>query len=178
MAHAFSQVSHALSLCESVYSHPYSSLCWHLPTLGSPLDRGGTARRRSCSECKFLRGWLFAGGNTEKESRDVEYIYLGAPVYFVDFSPEGFRVLVHRETIHAHDVWLGDALSEIDSIPYSMHDHVHVVWGEMREKRECWSCWSSFLKNGEYWFTESDRRLGRGGTCGNALDQHSYRVRH
>ena len=48
----------------------------------------------------------------------------------------------------------------------------------MREKLECWRCWSSFLKNGEYWFAESDRWLGRGGTYGKALDQHSCRVRH
>ena len=62
-------------------------------------------------------------------------------MYFIDFSPDGFEVLVqHRETIHAHDVRYGDALGEIDSIPYSMHEHVHEVWGEMRERRECWRC--------------------------------------
>ena len=88
----------------------------------------------------------------------MEVIYLGAPVYFIDFSPDGFEVLVqHVETIHAQNVRYGDVLGEIDSMPYSMHDHVHVVWGEMREKLECWRCWSSFSKNGEYWFTESDR---------------------
>ena len=78
----------------------------------------------------------------------------------VYFSPDSLRVLVREgEKIHAHDVRYGDALGEIDSIPYSMHDHVHVVWGEMREKLECWRYWSSFSKNGEYWFTESDRWL-------------------
>ena len=50
-------------------------------------------------------------------------------MYFIDISPDGFQVLVqHGETIHAQNVRYGDALSEIDSIPCSMHDHVHVVW--------------------------------------------------
>ena len=50
-------------------------------------------------------------------------------MYFIDFSPDFFQVLVqHRKTIHAQDVRSGDELGEIDSMPYSMHDHVHVVW--------------------------------------------------
>ena len=62
------------------------------------------------------------------------------------------------ENVHAYDVRSGDALGEIDSMPDSMHDHVHMFPGEVRDKWRCSECESSFL-NGEYWFTESGRWL-------------------
>ena len=78
----------------------------------------------------------------------------------IDFSPDGLRVLVKDgyKSVHAYDVRSGDALGEIDSMPDSMHDHVHMFPGEVRDKWRCSECESSFL-NGEYWFTESGRWL-------------------
>ena len=63
------------------------------------------------------------------------------------------------KNVHAYDVRSGDALGEIDSMPNSIYDHVHMFWGEVRDKWKCRECESSLLKNGEYWFTGSDRWL-------------------
>ena len=81
--------------------------------------------------------------------------------YSIDFSPDGLRVLVedNRKNVHAYDVRSGDALVEIDSMPNSIYDHVHMFQGEVGDKWECGDCESSLLNNGEYWFTESDRWL-------------------
>ena len=79
----------------------------------------------------------------------------------IGFSPDGLRVVVedHHENVHAYDVRSGDALGEIDCMPTSTHDHVHMFRGEIGDKWECYECESSLLKNGEYWFTNSDRWL-------------------
>ena len=81
--------------------------------------------------------------------------------YNIDFSPDGFRVLVEEDedSFHAYDVRSGDALGEIDSMPDSMHDHVHMFQGEVGGLWKCRECESSLLNNGEYWFTFSDRWL-------------------
>ena len=80
--------------------------------------------------------------------------------YSIDFSPDDLRVLVKQDyTIHAYDVRSGDALGEIDSMPDSLHDHVHMFSGKVEEEWECDGCESSLLKNGEYWFPKSDRWL-------------------
>ena len=78
----------------------------------------------------------------------------------IDFSHDGLRVLVQKhEKIHAYEIRSGDTLGEIDSMPYSMHDHIHEVSGEVRDKWECSKCKRSPLENGEYVFTTSDRWL-------------------
>ena len=81
--------------------------------------------------------------------------------YSIDFSPDGLRVLVedNRKNVHAYDVRSGDTLGEIDSMPESIHDHVHMFWGEIGEIWKCNWCKSSPLKNGEYWFTGRGRCL-------------------
>ena len=79
----------------------------------------------------------------------------------INFSPDGLQVLVKsdREKVHAFDVLSGDELGEIDSMPNSMHDHVHMLPREVRGIWQCSKCESSPSKNGGYWFTESDRWL-------------------
>ena len=87
----------------------------------------------------------------------------------VDFSHDGLRVLVKRASLvlrrvltsvtHAYDVRSGDALGEIDSMPNSIYDHVHMFSGEVRYKWKCDDCESLLLNNGEYWFTFRDRWL-------------------
>ena len=82
----------------------------------------------------------------------------------VDFSHDGLRVLVeddedHVKKVHAYDVRSGHALGEIDSIPESMHDHVHWVEEEGGYNMKCLYCKSSLLKDGEYWFTYRDKWL-------------------
>ena len=79
-------------------------------------------------------------------------------IYIIDFSPDGLRVLVKDvgERGHAFDVRSGEALGEIDSMPDSLHDHVHMFSGKVGEEWKCRKCESSLLNNGEYWFTESD----------------------
>ena len=80
----------------------------------------------------------------------------------IDFSHDGLRVLVkgyYSKKVHAYDVWSGDALGEVDSIPESMHDHVHWTEKEERNKWKCSWCESLLLKDGEYWFTGSDKWL-------------------
>ena len=79
----------------------------------------------------------------------------------IDFSPDGLRVLVrdYDNCIHAYDVRSGNALGESDSMPNSIHDHVHWFHGEVGGIWECRHCKSLLLKNGEYWFSESDRWL-------------------
>ena len=58
--------------------------------------------------------------------------------YSIDFSPDGLRVLVDEYgKVHAYDVRSGDALGEIDSMPNSMHDHVHMFWGELGGTWKC-----------------------------------------
>ena len=81
--------------------------------------------------------------------------------YNIDFSPDGLRVLMEdsRENVYAYHVRSGDALGEIDTMPNSIYDHVHMFQGEVGDKWECGDCESSLLNNGEYWFTESDRWL-------------------
>ena len=80
--------------------------------------------------------------------------------YDIDFSPDGLRVLANQVyAIHAYDVRSGDTLGEIDSMPESIHDHVHMFWGEIGEIWKCNWCKSSPLKNGEYWFTGRGRCL-------------------
>ena len=81
--------------------------------------------------------------------------------YLIDFSHGGLRVLVEDkyENVHAYDVRSGDALGEIDSITNSMHDHVHMFWGEVGGTWKCSERHGSLLNNGEYWFTFSDRWL-------------------
>ena len=78
--------------------------------------------------------------------------------YNIDFSPDGLRVLMEdsRENVYAYDVRSGDALVEIDTMPNSIYDHVHMFQGEVGEEWECGDCESSLLNNGEYWFTASD----------------------
>ena len=83
----------------------------------------------------------------------------GADADDIDFSRDGLRVFVNGI---AYDVQSGDRLNQIDFIPNSMHDHVHRSEEKIRdefESRECRECMRSFLKNGEYWFTLSDRWL-------------------
>ena len=79
----------------------------------------------------------------------------------INFSPDGLRVLVedYHENVHAYDVQSGNTLDEIDSMPTSMHDHVHTLTGEVGGIWQCCKCENSLLKNCEYWFTESDRWL-------------------
>ena len=82
----------------------------------------------------------------------------------VDFSPDCLRVLVeddedHVKNVHAYDVRTGDALGKFDSIPESMHDHVHDTFEDERSIWKCSKCEGSLLKNGEYWFTCSDKWL-------------------
>ena len=82
----------------------------------------------------------------------------------VNFSPDSLRVLVehyedHVKKVHAYDVCSGDALGEFDSIPVSMHDHVHDIFENERDEWKCRYCKSSLLKDGEYWFTGSDKWL-------------------
>ena len=81
--------------------------------------------------------------------------------YSIDFSPHGPRVLVKdvEKNVYAYDVRSGDALGEIDSMTNSMHDHVHTFRERIRGIWKCDECESSLLKNGEYWFTKSDRWL-------------------
>ena len=81
----------------------------------------------------------------------------------VNFSRDSFQVLVENERkTQAYNVQSGDALGEVDSVPNSMHDHVHIFLGEVRGKvRGKWECnkCKSFPERGEYWFTSSDRWL-------------------
>ena len=78
----------------------------------------------------------------------------------VYFSPDSLRVLVREgEKIHAHDVRSGGTLGEVDSMPYSMYDHVHWHRGEIQDEWTCDSCGSLLLTNSEYWFTWSYRCL-------------------
>ena len=63
----------------------------------------------------------------------------------VDFSRDGLRVLVEDDeddvkNVHAYDVWSGNALGEFDSIPVSMHDHIHDTFEEERNKWKCIEC--------------------------------------
>ena len=75
----------------------------------------------------------------------------------VDFSPDSLRVLVESGgKTQAYDVRSGEALSEVDSVPNSMHDHVHIFRGTVRDKWECDKCKTSLFERGEYWLTDSD----------------------
>ena len=56
----------------------------------------------------------------------------------IDFSPDRIRVLMEDsyDNVYAYDVRSGDALGEIDSMPTSMYDHVHIFWGEVGKEWE------------------------------------------
>ena len=77
------------------------------------------------------------------------------------FSHDGLQIATEDSDskYHAHDARSGDALGEIDSMPNSIYDHVHMFQGEVGDKWECSACESSLLKDGEYWFTCSDKWL-------------------
>ena len=74
------------------------------------------------------------------------------------FSHDGLQVLVgdYGSKYYAHDARSGDALGEVHRIPESMHDHVHIC---NKEVRQCLTCKSSRLENGEFWFTQRDKWL-------------------
>ena len=163
MAHAFSQVSHALSLCDRpILIHLAASeddyRLWdvHLTEEEQPEDG-----RVSFSEDGSLLA-VERESNLEMWKTSTWERLWSVPngVRTIGFSPDGLRVLVYqRGKIHAYDVRSGDALGKINSMPNSMHDHVHMFSGKVGEEWECDECESSLLKNGEYWFTVSDRWL-------------------
>ena len=74
------------------------------------------------------------------------------------FSHDSLQVLVedYGSKCYAHDARSGDALGEVDYTHESMHDHVHI---SDKEVRQCLTCKSSPLENGEFWFTTSDNWL-------------------
>ena len=167
MAHAFSQVSHALSLCHRPIlihlpaSHETCRL-WDIHLTEEEQREDGRVKRVKFSEDGSLLAVLRME-NLEMWKTSTWECLRSVPCegYSIDFSPDGLRVLMKnsRENVYAYDVRSGDAQGEIDSMPYSMHDHVRIFWGKVVDKWECAKCESSFLKNGEYWFTDSDRWL-------------------
>ena len=75
----------------------------------------------------------------------------------VNFLHDSFQVLVEKERkTQAYNVRSGDALGEVHHIPESRHDHVHI---SNEEVRQCRTCESSRLENGEFWLSESDNWL-------------------
>ena len=167
MAHAFSQVSHALSLCES--SHlihlPASNgtcLLWDIHLTEEEQQEDGTVWSVKFSEDSSLLVVLRRKNLEMWKTSTWERLWsVQFNGYSIDFSPDGLRVLVedNRKNVHAYDVRSGNALGKIDSMPNSMHVHAHMFSGKVGEEWECYKCESSLLKNGEYWFTESDRWL-------------------
>ena len=72
-------------------------------------------------------------------------------------SHDGLQVLIQDYSkCYAHDARSGDALGEVDYTHESMHDHVHISYEEVRQ---CKTCMSSRLENGEFWFTQRDKWL-------------------
>ena len=169
MAHALSQVSHVLSLCES-------SLSLHIPAstvscrLWDPHLEEEDLVDYYVESTKFSEdGSLLAA--KQRESLELWKTSNSKPMWSVPcsptcsrwlvyFSPDGLRVLVSEgEKFHAYDVGSGCSLGKVDSVPKSMYDHVHWHQGEMRDKWKCDDCENLLLTHGEYWFTDRDRWL-------------------
>ena len=165
MAHAFSQVSHALSLCDrpSLIHIPASNgTCrlWDAHLTEEEQQEDGFAWKVRFSEDGSLLAVLRWRNLEMLKTSTWERLWsVQLDGHSIDFSPGGLRVLVEDEdeNVHAYDVRSGDALGEMHSMPNLMHDHVH--WGELEKKWECDECKCSLLNNGEYWFTKSDRWL-------------------
>ena len=166
MAHAFSRVSHALSLCESshlIHLPASNRTCrlWDLHLTEEEQEEDGYVWSVKFSEDGSLLAVLRLANLEMWKTSTWERLW---SVQFegdsIDFSPGGLRVLVEDkyENVHAYDVRSGDTLGEIYSMPNSIYDHAHMFSGTVGEEWECDECESSFL-NGEYWFTESDRWL-------------------
>ena len=167
MAHAFSQVSHALSLCDPpILIHLPASRntfrLWDVHLTEEEQQEDGRVWRVKFSKDGSLLA-LRQGENLEMWKTSTWECLWSVQFngHSIDFSHGGLRFLVkdEDENVHAYDVLSGDALGEIDSMTNSMHDHVHMFSGTVEEEWKCGECESLLLKNGEYWFTESDRWL-------------------
>ena len=173
MVHAFSRVSHALSLCNRpFFIHPPASndICrlWDPHLTEEDQREDGSVRKVKFSE---NGSFLAVRRPTTLEMWMVstwERLW-SVPCRggTIDFSADGLQVLVEDgeggeynvKIVHWYDVRSGDALGENNSMPESMHDHVHIFRGEVGKKWECAKCKSSLFERGEYWFTISDRWL-------------------
>ena len=101
----------------------------------------------------------------------MEDIYLPCRGYVERFSPDGLQVLVEgfkyddeddedqgddddeeeeEEDVRVILTMFGLAMGEVDSMPNSLHDHVHIFREKVRD--QCTHCKTLLLKNGEYWF--------------------------
>ena len=78
----------------------------------------------------------------------------------VYFSHDGLRIFAADERkYHAYNAWSGNPLDEVDSIPESMYDHVHLVIGEIQGKWKCAECESPLLGKDKYFFFTDSNHL-------------------
>ena len=163
MAHAFSHVSLALSLCHRpilihLPASGFTCRLWdiHLaeqredgPVFSIMFSEDGSLL--AITQSRTLCMW-----KTSTWERLWSVPCKGRRI----LSHDGLQVLIeyYGSKCHAHDALSGDALGEIDSMPNSLHDHVHMFSGKVGEGWKCRECYSS-LRNGGYGFTNGDRWL-------------------
>ena len=161
MAHAFSHVSHALSLCHRPFliHLPVSGITcrlWDIHLAEQREDR--PVESLMFSEDGSLLAIIQSRTLCMWKTSAWELLWSVPCEGLYIFSHDGLQVRIADRILkaHAHDARSGDALGEVHYTPDSVHDHVHI---SNEEVRQCRTCESSRLENGEFWFTESDRWL-------------------
>ena len=160
MAHAFSHVSLALSLCHRpilIHLPVSDSTCrlWDIHLAEQRED--GPVKSVMFSEDGSLLAIIQSGTLCMWKTSAWERLWSVPSKGFDILSHDGLQVLIgdSGSKYYAHDARSGDALGEVHYTLNSMHDHVHIS----DEVRQCQTCGNSRLDNGEFWFTESDRWL-------------------
>ena len=161
MAHAFSHVSLALSLCHRPF-------LIHLPVSDEGTCRLWDIHLEEQREDRPVESIMFSEDGSLLAIKQPGTLSMWKTsawerLWSVPckgrhiFSHDSLQVLVKDyEKYYPHDARSGDALGKVDYTHESMHDHVHISYEEVRQ---CRTCESSRLENGEFWFTESDKWL-------------------
>ena len=162
MAHAFSHVSLALSLCNR-------PILIHLPVSDGGICRlwdihlaeqreDGPVYSIMFSEDGSLLAIIQSDTLCMWKTSAWERLW-SVPCKGLRFiSHDGLQVIIRDSgsKYYAYDARSGEALGDVHHMPESRHDHVHIF---NEEVMQCWNCKRPPLENGEFWFTESDKWL-------------------